>query len=158
MSLRTSWIDALFGRLTVRYGTAFMAQYAGIQPEAVKADWALALDGFAEHPEAIRYALDNLPERPVTVGQFAAIARRAPAPVVKALESPAADPVRVEAALRASRVEVRQDARSPAQKVIDTVEEFRAKRGYITPAQRHVVSHCLRMPGTHTTLGIDPAA
>jgi hypothetical protein len=157
MSLRQSWIDAIFERLTVRYGSAFMAQYAGIQPEAVKADWALALVGFGDHPESIRYVLENLPEKPINVGQFVAIARRSPPPAVKALPEPAPDPVRVEAALRAARAEVQRDDRSPAQKVIDSVEEFKARKGYITPAQRHVVSHCLRMPGTHTTLGVEVA-
>ena len=63
--LPTRWADELFGRLSLRYGAAFLAQYRDLDLEAVKADWADVLDGFERFPEAIRHALSVLPaDRP----------------------------------------------------------------------------------------------
>jgi len=71
MLLPASWVDALFARLTVRYGAAFMRQYADIDATAVKADWADVLGVFANRPDAIRHGLEHLPaDKPPTVGQF----------------------------------------------------------------------------------------
>ena len=67
--LPDSWVDALLGRLTVRYGVAFMRQYGDIDPAAVKADWARVLSGLSG--EAIAGGIKNLPaEKPPNAGQF----------------------------------------------------------------------------------------
>ena len=42
-----------------------------------------------------------------------------------------------------------------AQKCIDNIERIvRNREGRITEAQRHMVAHCLRVPGTRTTLPV----
>ncbi len=93
MSLPSAWIDSLFARLSVRYGSAFMRQYADLDAEAVKADWAEVLGGFHDKPEAIRYGLENLPsDKPVSALTFRDVCRRSPAKEVKALERPLASP------------------------------------------------------------------
>lgn len=96
MSLPTSWIDKIFDKLTLIYGQSFLRRWADIDMNAVKSDWAHELSGFEQHPRAIAYALDNLPsDKPPTVLEFRAMARRAPTPDVPRLELPKADPERV---------------------------------------------------------------
>lgn len=93
MSLPSAWIDSLFARLSVRYGSAFMRQYADLDAEAVKADWAEVLGGFHDKPEAIRYGLENLPsDKPVSALTFRDLCRRSPEKEIKALERPLASP------------------------------------------------------------------
>lgn len=78
MPMESSWVDALLGRLAVRYGEAFLRQWVGVDRATVAADWANVLDGIG--PEAIRYALDHLPpDRPPNAMQFRALCRRASA-------------------------------------------------------------------------------
>ena len=62
MPAPASWIDHLFGRLSVRYGDAFRRQWPDADIDAVKADWANVLDGVAG--DSIGYALRYLPETP----------------------------------------------------------------------------------------------
>jgi hypothetical protein len=100
MSLPTPWVDRIFDKLTLIYGQSFLRRWADIDLNAVKSDWAHELAGFAQHPRAIAFALENLPpERPPTVLEFRAMARRAPAEDLPRLPEPKADPARVAAEL-----------------------------------------------------------
>lgn len=100
MSLPPPWIDKIFDKLTLIYGQSFLRRWADIDLNAVKSDWAHELAGLAQHPRAIAWALQNLPtERPPTVLEFRALARKAPAEDVPKIEAPAADPSRVAAEL-----------------------------------------------------------
>ncbi len=77
MSLPEVWVDELFARLTVRYGAAFKRQYADIEPNVVKADWAQVLSGFTR--QTIRYGLDHLPaDKAPNALQFRAICNSGP--------------------------------------------------------------------------------
>lgn len=100
MSLPTKWVDALFTKLTLAYGRDFIGRWEGIEIGDVKTDWAHELAGFDAHPEAIAYALANLPMKAPTVIEFRALCRKAPAPVVALLQEPAANPQRVAEELR----------------------------------------------------------
>lgn len=87
--LQDSWVDAIFARLAVRYGAAWLRMWEGIDIGAVKADWARELAGF--NGEALKHALDNLPpERPPTVGQFKSLCINRPIPAEKQLPRPPA--------------------------------------------------------------------
>ena len=99
MSLPAAWTDKIFTKLTLAYGRDFLARWEGIDLNDVKSDWGHELAGFAEHPEAIAYALANLPPKAPSVIEFRALARRAPLPEVKLLDAPKADPARVAAEL-----------------------------------------------------------
>lgn len=93
MALPSRWVDSLFAKLTVTYGQDFLRRWEGVPMESVKADWAEALGGYEQHPEAIAFALTILdPAKPPTVLQFAELCRRAPAKAPLALESPAPNP------------------------------------------------------------------
>lgn len=97
MSLPSAWTDKIFTKLTLAYGRDFIGRWEGIDLNDVKTDWSHELSGFEDHPEAIAYALANLPQKPPTVIEFRAIARRAPVPDAPRLEAPKADPVKVAA-------------------------------------------------------------
>lgn len=82
MSLCADFIEGLFDRLTLRYGSAFMDRWAGLCLAAVKADWARELASFAQRPEVIEHALALLdPVEPPTAVQFRALCLTMPAPV-----------------------------------------------------------------------------
>ncbi len=97
MSMRRLWVETIFARLSTRYGAAFLRQYEGADPEAVKADWADVLGGFDGNAEAIRYALENLPaDKPPNAGQFRILCNGAPVKAAIAITSEVmADPARV---------------------------------------------------------------
>lgn len=92
--LKLSWVESLFARLAVRYGSAWLNVWEGVDIAAVKADWANELGGASA--ESIAYALVNLPlDRPPTLGQFKALCSRSPVYTAPALKGPMADPQRV---------------------------------------------------------------
>lgn len=100
MSLRADWVTEIFTKLSLIYGQAFLRRWQDLDLNTVKSDWAHELSGFANHPEAIAWALQNLPpERPPTVLEFRALARRAPMAEVPRLEYEAAGKARIEAEL-----------------------------------------------------------
>lgn len=91
--LPEGWVDRLFFRLQGVYGRDFTSQFmlmdsAGndIGLTNAKQVWSEELGGFAEYPEAIAYALENLPERMPNVIQFREICRKAPRKGYNALE------------------------------------------------------------------------
>lgn len=101
MSLPSPWVDRIFDKLTLTYGQAFLRRWQDINLNDVKSDWAHELAGFQQHPRAIAWALDNLnPERPPTVLEFRATARKAPPEDVPRIEVQPANPERVAAELR----------------------------------------------------------
>ena len=95
MSLPAAWTDKIFAKLTLAYGRDFLGRWEGVDLCDVKTDWSHELAGFEHHPEAIAYALANLPPKAPTVIEFRALARRAPPPPMPRLEAPKADPERV---------------------------------------------------------------
>lgn len=100
MALPLPWVDRIFDKLTLVYGQSFLRRWQDIDLNAVKSDWCHELDGFENHPKAIAYALQNLPaDKPPTVLEFRAMARRAPADEVPRLPEPKADPSRIAAEL-----------------------------------------------------------
>lgn len=93
MSLPAAWVDSLFARLAVTYGQRFMGLYAGLDADAVKAEWGRVLAGFQQNRAALSYGLENLPaENPPNALQFRDICRRRPAAVLPRLAPPVNDP------------------------------------------------------------------
>lgn len=135
MSLPTSWVDSLFGRLSLRYGNAFLRQWQDASIDAVKADWADVLDGVSG--EAIGYALRYLPEAPPNAIKFRDQCRRMPAPAAIALPPPDVkpDPERLAAALAGLKRE--PAGGSPAQECADRIMFLVGDRGRMSSAQRH---------------------
>lgn len=98
MPMPLAWLDRIFEKLTVTYGSAFTDRWRDVDLAKVKTDWLEVLDGMEQHNgQMIGYGLANLPEKPPTVIEFRNICRRAPIPDVPRLEGPKADPKRVKA-------------------------------------------------------------
>lgn len=77
MKLRQVWIDRIFDRLSGIYGTQFTAKFPNT--EEAKKVWSVELGPFDNRPEAIAFALDNLPlERAPNALEFREICRKAP--------------------------------------------------------------------------------
>ena len=93
----TETIDAIFATCCARYGTAyFLARWEGQKLSVVKSDWARVLDGLERNQRAVRYALDNLPDKPPMAHEFRRLASNCPEPRHACLEwSPKPDPRRV---------------------------------------------------------------
>jgi hypothetical protein len=91
MPLNLRFVKEIHARLSIRYGTAWSAKWAGLSMEAIELDWANELDGM--RPEGIKKALQSLPvEFPPTAPGFRALGviRDEAAPLVAL---PAPDPV-----------------------------------------------------------------
>ncbi len=87
--LPAAWVDSLFARMAVRYGTAWTRMWEGLDMAAVKADWAECLAGYAKSPQSIQYGLDHLPvDRPPIAPAFALLCRNAPEMYRPALPEP----------------------------------------------------------------------
>jgi hypothetical protein len=85
MSLPRAWIDRIFLRLIGIYGAQFKAKFSVIENgidigmENAKEVWADELASFHDLPDAIAYALKNLPtDRAPNALEFREICRRAP--------------------------------------------------------------------------------
>jgi hypothetical protein len=89
------WIERLFERLATKYGRDFMNQYVGLEPDAVKADWAHELRDYTGERggQIMRWALDNLPERVPNSIRFHNICRQAPRLDQAVLPMPPAKPL-----------------------------------------------------------------
>lgn len=85
-ALPQHWVDKIFLRLQGIYGREFTAQFSVIDQvtgmdvglENAKQTWAEELGTFTDWPEAIAYALQNLPERAPNVIRFRELCRHAP--------------------------------------------------------------------------------
>jgi hypothetical protein len=141
MRLPDSWVNALFARLTVRYGSGWTRMWEGIDPAAVRADWAEELGGFEQRPGAIKYGLDNLPpDRPPTVQQFRSICNRVPEAFTPELPPPKADPAVVQ------RVKVGLDPQGRQPLAWAYAMKAREARGdRLTPFQRAAWREALPM-------------
>ena len=146
MPLSATWTDALFAKLSVRYGAAFLRQWPDADPAHVKADWAEVLDGF--DGESIGYALRYLPINPPNAIQFRETCRRAPRADVPALPAPA-DPVAAAKAISAIR-EAMEPAKgvSAAQQCIDNITRLQKVHGLrLTLAHRAMLESCRKVVG-----------
>ncbi|MEY4635644.1 MAG: hypothetical protein RJA55_1442 [Acidobacteriota bacterium] len=134
MPLPSAWLDHLFGRLSVRYGSAFTRQWPDVEIAAVKADWGEVLDGTSG--AAISYALRYLPIAPCNAMQFRDLCRRAPstAPLALTDDGARADPARVQEVLAGLSLE--GGAGSPAQRCADSILSIAQANGRLSAAQR----------------------
>lgn len=137
-------VESLFARLVVRWGRAFMAQYEGVDLEAVKADWARVLARFQR--EAILYALDNLPAKPMNVEEFRILCRGYRAPEVKRLEAPVGQPP---AAVRDAMGKLAEPIKDTRPERVRVAQRYIGKWGtpgvLLSPYQRANLEHMRRI-------------
>lgn len=140
-ALPRSWVDAIFARLSVRYGAAFLRQWPDVDPVLIKSDWSEVLGGFGG--DDISYALEHLPaETPPTAMQFRELCRRAPGPAQPKLPGPR-DPMPETVRVAMRNAVPPDDGRTDAQRCVDHVLRIAEARADMGSAQRHVMSHCV---------------
>ena len=158
MSLPQPWVERIFSRLTVRYGRDFTARYEGIgqTPEEggalVQADWARELDGFERHPALLAWALDHLPDRPPTAGEFRRLAKSGPdiqPEQPRRLEAPA-DRATRQRLIDALRPALSPRQRDPRQWARDLIHRHETRQHFATPVALEMARDALRLP-TFTT-------
>jgi hypothetical protein len=87
MSLPDAWIERIFDKLTLVYGHQFLSRWDGLSLEKVKANWAAELSRFQQNPNALGYALENLPPgKAPTVLEFRALCNSPQAPRPEAVQ------------------------------------------------------------------------
>ena len=96
-------VDLVFTKLALVYGRDFTSKWEGLDMQEVKNDWAYELKRFENRPDAIGYALRNLPAKPPNVLEFRVIVNRAPDPPVLRIEPSRPNPEAVKKALMAAR-------------------------------------------------------
>lgn len=103
MPMPLRFVKEIHSRLQVRYGSTWTTKWAGLDQEAIEADWADQLDGM--QPESIRKALASLPpDYPPTAPAFRVLgAIRREADTLKAIDYET-DPVVAKVALEAMHV------------------------------------------------------
>lgn len=109
-SMPIRWIEQIWTEMRATYGASFDRQWqcpSGEDQEAhyagLKAHWAKSLAGLVRHPQAIRYALDNLPPHPPNLPEFKALCNRSPEVTQPMLPAPKADPAIAAAAIKAAQ-------------------------------------------------------
>lgn len=70
MSMPIKAIDRLFDRLGLTYGSAWSRKWEGMPINEVKSLWAHELAYYANHLDAVAWALENLPENCPNVVEF----------------------------------------------------------------------------------------
>lgn len=143
-----AWVDRIFARMLVRYGSEWIRRWEGVPEEAVKADWAEQLDGMERSPARIKYALDNLPDRPPTVTEFRAACNRFHADELQKLPAPVPDRETVER-FRAATADIGKHKADPFAWARNLREIEQSGHGRLTLAQRDMWRAVLNEDGTN---------
>lgn len=84
-SLPEAWVKKIFTAMRATYGAAFDRQWecpAGVDAAEfagqMLAHWGRELRGYQQAPQALAYALDNLPPHPPNLVEFKGLCRRRP--------------------------------------------------------------------------------
>lgn len=147
MSFPQAWADRLFAALTIRYGEAFARQWGEeVSAADIKRDWSIVLSGWEKFPEAIRWALENLPEKPVNAIGFRALCRQAPSTETAQLPPPKADPALVAEIMAKAIIKPIAPGVSPAEAVVDgIIERLTRETRMASRAQRDFLARSATM-------------
>lgn len=83
------FVVQIHSALAVRYGRRWLAMWAGLDMELVRADWRRVLRDYEGNPAAVMHALDNLPEGVPTAYDFRQLCAAGPRPACQPLPPPA---------------------------------------------------------------------
>lgn len=165
-SLPERWIQSLWVEMAANYPGQWQRMFPvppclpGVDPAqhahdhivGIQAVWAKRLGHLQSNPKALRYALDNLPDRPPTLPEFIALCNRRPDPKPQALPAPPPDPERFQQAL--ASLNFSRSQRDPLQNYRDMAESdardgtYKGKK--VTLAQRQTYRQALGMDRGNT--------
>lgn len=163
-SLPDGWMRSLWTELGASYGARWHRQFPvppcppDVDPAkhahdhiaGVQAVWAKRLGHLQSNPQAIRFALDHLPDDPPTLPQFVTLCNRRPDRPQQALPAPKADPAKVQQAIAGIRID--RSKRDPLE-TLRALAESDAKDGTyngkpVTMAQRQTYRQALKLDRT----------
>lgn len=145
MPLPAAWVEHLFAKLSVRYGSAFQRQWGDADPALVKADWAEVLHGASG--ASISYAIEYLPPTPPNAVQFRNLCRGAPLPAPVAITDKTPVDLEFAKAVKA-RLEAAKpppSSMTPAQQCAAGLRQRMADGMKLTEAQRSMLAACESM-------------
>jgi hypothetical protein len=148
-------IHELFLRLHTRYGSTWVAKWAGLDAADVKADWLRVMGHFQD--ASIQYALQNLPEDSFApdAPTFARACLRAPSKQVS-LPSPSGrrDPKRLAALLEKATAALAEKSGNAAAEVTLKALEARERAGTLTLVHKeHLTALRARSVGSVGSVG-----
>ncbi len=82
------FVVQIHSALAVRYGRRWLAMWAGLDMELVRADWRRVLRDYEGNRAAVKHALDNLPEMVPTAMEFERLCAAGPRPAWRPLPPP----------------------------------------------------------------------
>lgn len=136
-TIEPDWIDRIHARLLVRYGTAWIRKYAGIEPEVVKDDWERELQAYRMNPRAIWHALEHLPaDLPPNATQFAQLCRGVPVVNMRRLPAPVGSSARRAEVVAAAHQIVHTPGTAVRGSVVERLRQDQANGKKLTQFQR----------------------
>lgn len=160
-SLPDRWVQNIWTELRANYGARWDRMYPvppvppGTDPAqhaiehiaSVQRIWAKKLGRFQGNPNAIRFALDNLPADPPDLPKFESMCNRRPDKPAPQLEAPKADPVRVQRVIAGiDRSKPQRDPLQPLRELAESDARDGTYKGRkVTLAQRQTYRKALRM-------------
>lgn len=134
------FVVQIHSALAVRYGRRWLAMWAGLDMELVRADWRRVLRDYAGNPTAVMHALDNLPEHVPTAADFRALCASGPRPAWQPLPAPATS-AQGKAVMRELLARLRAPgAAAPSLCWADAIDERVARGEYVSRAAREAAA------------------
>lgn len=133
------FVVQIHSALAVRYGRRWLAMWAGLDMELVRADWRRVLRDYAANPAAVMHALDNLPEHVPTASDFRALCASGPRPAYQPLPSPATSE-EGKAVMRELLARLRSPAVRPSKAWADAIADRVARGEYVSLAAREAAA------------------
>lgn len=113
-SLPDTWVQRIWATMRATYGAAFDRMWAtppGSDPaqhaQSLMAHWAKELGRYTSNPQAITFAIENLPPNPPNLIEFKALCNRRPDQPAKVLPAPPVDKAAAQAALSKASQSIR---------------------------------------------------
>lgn len=134
-----NFVVQIHSALAVRYGRRWLAMWAGLDMELVRADWRRVLRDYAGNPGAVMHALDNLPEHVPTAVDFRMLCAAGPRPAYVPLPVPATSEAG-KAVMRELLARLRAPDAVPSKAWADAIAERIARGESVSRAAREAAS------------------
>jgi hypothetical protein len=133
------FVVQIHSALAVRYGRRWLAMWAGLDMELVRADWRRVLRDYSGNPAAVMHALDNLPEQVPTAVDFRTLCAAGPRPAYQPLPRQATSEAG-KAVMRDLLARLRAPAAGPSKAWADVIADRVARGEYVSLAAREAAA------------------
>lgn len=133
------FVVQIHSALAVRYGRRWLAMWAGLDMELVRADWRRVLRDYAANPTAVMHALDNLPEHVPTASDFRTLCASGPRPAWQPLPPPVTS-AQGKAVMRELLARLRVPTAEPSMTWADAIADRVARGEHVSLAAREAAA------------------